>query len=120
MLAVALFLVLAFFFFLEILSYLKGSNVLVSNSIRSMPHLSHRTHKEKSLFSKVGSFHTISLVAQDSTLSGWSRSLIHLSSHLSDCMKTAAIEISLDGKLLKQTNSVKYLGVHINRIYTFV
>lgn len=70
MLAVALFLVLAFFF-LEILSYLKGSNVLVSNSIRSMPHLSHRTHKEKSLFSKVGSFHTISLVAQDSTLSGW-------------------------------------------------
>ena len=85
-----------------------------------MPHLFHRTHKEKSLFSKVGSFHTISLVAQDSTLSGWSRSLIHLSSHLSDCMKTAAIEISLDGKLLKQTNSVKYLGVHINRIYTFM
>lgn len=64
MLAVALFLVLPFFF-LEILSYLKGSNVLVSNSILSMPHLSHRTHKEKSLFCKVGSFNMISLVAQD-------------------------------------------------------
>lgn len=89
MLAVALFLVLAFF--LEILSYLKGSNMRVSNSILSMPHLSHRTHKEKSLFSKVlvGSFHTISLVTQD-------------------------------GKLLKQMNSVKYLGVHIYRICTFM
>jgi len=63
----------------------------VSNSILSMPHLSHRTHKEKSLFSKVlvGSFHTISLVTQD-------------------------------GKLLKQMNSVKYLGVHIYRICKFM